>query len=90
VSCAAACAFTLVAYVFADGIPSVLEGPVVWLVYPGFIVRGLFSPGELGWQDWRDVILLAGGSGVIWGTVVTSVVGALRIIRKLTSQSGAA
>ena len=74
----------------ADHIPIGLDRPAIWFMYPGFLVRGLLSPGELGWQDWRDVVLMGVGSGLIWGTVATSAFGAWRHVRTGASNSGAA
>src|SRR6185437_14342054 len=52
--------------------------------------RNLFSPGELGWQDWRDVVAMGLGSGIAWGTLATAFLGGWRAVRRRGTAGSAA
>lgn len=56
------------------------------LLAPGFLIRGLASHSELGFQDWRDVVLTAGGSAATF-TIVFALID--RAYRKARVKSDA-
>ena len=73
-----------------DILPSWLYVPTIVFLFPGWIARNLFSPGELGWQDWRDVVAMALGSGIAWGTLATALFAAWRAVRRRGAAGSAA
>ena len=74
----------------ADRIPLAMLGPSLAFVFPGYIMRGLLSPGELGWQDWRDILLMGLGSGLFWGALAAAVIAAWRLVLRLRTRGSAA
>ena len=73
-----------------DILPLWVDIPAIVFLFPGWMARNLFSPGELGWQDWRDVVAMGLGSGIAWGTLATAFLGGWRAVRRRGTAGSAA
>jgi len=62
-------AATFVELTKRDQLPVAIENWAVVFLFPGFLLRGLASRSELGFQDWRDVALMALGSAGVFTAI---------------------
>jgi hypothetical protein len=62
-------AATLVELGKQDKLPVAIGTWAIVLLAPGFLLRGLASGSELGFQDWRDVVLMAVGSAGVFTAI---------------------
>ena len=63
-------AATLVELGAQDRLSFRVENWALVFLAPGFLLRGLASRSELGFQDWRDIVLTAAGSAATFTFVV--------------------
>ena len=79
-------AATLVELGEQDRLSFQVENWSLVLLAPGFLIRALASRSELGFHDWRDLVLTAGGSAATF-TIIIALLD--RAFRKRRVKSGA-